>query len=400
MNPLLLALLLAQSVASPEGPRVAARLLAGGGLEGRLLGIREGRALLVDAQGTRLDPLLASLEALEFSPLAQPEGPLGPALHLATGESIPVDQIEAGPRGGLIAAFRGRPLQEVPLDRLRGARLHPPPGGGDGLTAALAGPPPEGRDLLFLMTENGPLEVAGTMLRFEGASLLAEIGGRENRLPLSRLQGFVAAAGAATPPSPPPPAEAVLACGALLRGAARWADATTLRLEHPLLGPISIPWTELSALLCSRDRVLGLSSAALLADRAVPAFDRVWPVARDRTLEGRPIVLGQTVYRTGFCFLPRRALTFAVPKGFTLFGAVLGFAPEAGGSGAARFRVLAGTRVLFDRILRGSDPPLPVSIDLSGAESLTLEADFGPGLHVGDHCVFAAPRLIAPPGKE
>ena len=67
----------------------------------------------------------------------------------------------------------------------------------------------------------------------------------------------------------------------------------------------------------------------------------------------------------------------------------------AGPAAHAVFRILGDDRVLFDSgPVTPQSSPRALRIPVTKVQRLTLEADFGDNLDLGDLCVFAAPRLL------
>jgi hypothetical protein len=155
-----------------------------------------------------------------------------------------------------------------------------------------------------------------------------------------------------------------------------------------------------AVLECARDRVLDLSRAepASLVSRG--ALGGEPPLRRNRTVDGNPLRIAGREFDRGIGLIPYHRISYDVPPGFTHFHAFLGIADETAGAGAARCRILAGGQEIFRGLLRGGEKARELRLPLAGAATLVLEFDFGPRLHLGDHCVIAAPRLLALPEED
>ncbi len=415
MKRLLFALPLFLLPAPPEPPPPRARVLPilGKPFQGRILWIRGGKAAF-QVEGKKAGaPALLSLDAVEEIDLREPSPapPAGSFLFLPGGESLPLEGIRAGRKGGLRPRFGGRWLKEIPLEKTAGFQWPRRPAGG--LPASVPGLDPsvrpEGRDLLYLVERKKRkatvLEVAGSILSLERRGLVFDFAGKEHVVPLWKVAGALLGTPAekgkkGTAPSRRPGQAVEFTRGGRLRGVILQGDRRGVLFFHPLLGEFRIPWKSVLRLRPALDRVRHLDSLELLSDRAAPAFDRTWPFAMNRNLEGGAIRIHGRYFEKGLVFLPRRSLTFRVPEGFRLFKATLGMEDSGGGKGAALFRILAGKKEIFQKLLRAQDEPLQVSLDLDGARALTLEADFGPDLDLGDHCAFARARLLRPPEEK
>ncbi len=377
------------------GKAFGARPLSAGGNRLVFLG-KKGRRIVLDASAVE--------EILPGRPGPRP--PRGPFLFLPGGESLPVEAIRSGRKGGVVPLVRGTRIGEIPLDEIAGFQWPRRPRRGMPETLKELDPSkrPSGRDLLFLVKDKGKiLEVAVTVLGLARGGLRFQFAGKERTVPLWRVAGLLLgkAPGEERADRPRPNQSVEFERGGYLLGKIPAWDSRGIRFLHPLLGEMRFSWKDLFRLRPSLDRRRELASLELLSDRAVPAFDRVWPLRRDRNLEGGPIRIHGTYFEKGFVFLPERSLTFPVPRGFRLFRAVLGIEDSGGGRGAAVFRIRAGGKVVFEETIRAGRDPRDVVLDLGKARTLTLQADFGPELDLGDHCVFARPRLLLPPpGKE
>jgi hypothetical protein len=88
-------------------------------------------------------------------------------------------------------------------------------------------------------------------------------------------------------------------------------------------------------------------------------------------------------------------LTYALDGRFESLQATLGFEESAAGLGRAACRVLGDGRELFaEADLRGDADPRPLSVDVSGVATLTIEVDFGEAEDVGDRVVWGNARLF------
>jgi endo-alpha-N-acetylgalactosaminidase len=79
----------------------------------------------------------------------------------------------------------------------------------------------------------------------------------------------------------------------------------------------------------------------------------------------------------------------------TRFEADVGIDDSTGGRGSVQFRVLVDGKEKFTSpIVRGGDSPLPVSVDVTGAEKLELVVDYADRGDVLDHADWLNARLV------
>ena len=77
------------------------------------------------------------------------------------------------------------------------------------------------------------------------------------------------------------------------------------------------------------------------------------------------------------------------------FEAELGIDDSAGGQGSVQFRVLVDGKEKFaSPIVRGGDPPLPISVDIADAQKLELVVDYADRGDVLDHADWLNARLV------
>ncbi|MFP4057879.1 MAG: NPCBM/NEW2 domain-containing protein [Candidatus Brocadiia bacterium] len=142
-------------------------------------------------------------------------------------------------------------------------------------------------------------------------------------------------------------------------------------------------------------RLVYLSDLEPAKVEETPFFDLVWHYHRDRSVDGHPLRIGERTYSKGLGVHTRCELTYALEGDYQRFLADVGIDEEMGERGNACVRVLVDGEVRFEReSLRGSDGPVAVAVDLEGARELTLVADFGAELDIGDHVDWANARLI------
>ena len=141
-------------------------------------------------------------------------------------------------------------------------------------------------------------------------------------------------------------------------------------------------------------------------------LDFVCPVRLDKSPDGRGITLAKRRYFKGIGVRPRTELTYDVGGRFQAFRAICGIDDEVlgpgygrgAGTGSVVFRVLVdGKRVFESKPVEGGKAPVPISIPLTGATTLTLVVDLVPTTKMPqgstdspelDNAVWARPLLI------
>ena len=143
-------------------------------------------------------------------------------------------------------------------------------------------------------------------------------------------------------------------------------------------------------------RLMPLSTVDPTLTSYTPQFDESFPVARDRDLSGRAISLSDRTYARGITCHSRTRLSYELSGRWDRFVAQPGLSDTAPPSARATFRIIVDGRKVYERNgAGGAGAPVPVSIDVRRAGTLTLIVDYGPdGSAFGDHAVWAAATLV------
>ncbi len=209
-------------------------------------------------------------------------------------------------------------------------------------------------------------------------------------------------------PLPPPPEGSVLCLisaddGSRWRGSLLALDAETLRVESPILGPLTISEEHRVAIELLLDRVIYLSDRVpRKVEEGIPFSGYFpWTYKRDRNVLGGPLRIGRETYRKGIGVHSRSALTFAIEPGDLVFRAEVGIDvvgrpvednPQAG---SVRFvTLLDGEEAWRSGDVGWADLPVSVELPLRGHSELTLLVEMGLGLHVLDRANWGDARVL------
>jgi hypothetical protein len=180
-----------------------------------------------------------------------------------------------------------------------------------------------------------------------------------------------------------------LLCGQLL------LDESTLKLTTSA----GQTWQTAAANLVCLQPLFG--QVAYLSDlkpgdyRQVPLLDLPWPYQTDRNVSGGLLRCGGRLYLKGLGVHSAARLTYHLERPWRRFEAELGIDDCTGGGGSVRFRVFLDGREKFtSETIRGGQPPVPLSVDLSGAERLDLVVDYAEKTDVLDHADWLQARLV------
>jgi hypothetical protein len=201
-----------------------------------------------------------------------------------------------------------------------------------------------------------------------------------------------------------PPAPDAVAESSALPGAGTGKDrAGALRLASKVLGEISSPLDRIARLSIRGGRCRFLSD--IEPSKVVHKTDlfRPWEIGRDLSATGDPIAIRGRIYKKGLGMHSHTRADWDLGGLYARFQAVIAMddrakpdtvEKERAEAGIAVFRVHVDGRVVLEKKVSWSDPPLPVDIPIDGARTLGLELDHGPGFLVLDRGDWAEARII------
>ncbi len=117
-------------------------------------------------------------------------------------------------------------------------------------------------------------------------------------------------------------------------------------------------------------------------------------VRNDMNLEAAPLRLGGKSYAKGLALHSRTEVTYRLPDRFRRFLATIGIDDVVRPHGDVRLVIRGDDRVLFEKVVRGTDPPEAIDVDVTGVRRLSILADFGGLLDVADHLDLCEARVL------
>jgi len=184
-------------------------------------------------------------------------------------------------------------------------------------------------------------------------------------------------------------------------------DGTTLRavsvsLAEGMLtaerGPerYSIRLARLARIRVASEAYVYLSDLEPAQVEVEPFLDVAWPPRFDRAVTGGPLTLGGRTYAKGIGAHTRTRITYSLPGGYGRLLGLCGVDDAAGTLGRVTFRVLLDGQPAFEAgPLSGGTAPVPVRVELAGAQQLTLVTDFGSPVDAsGNLADWAEARLV------
>ena len=156
----------------------------------------------------------------------------------------------------------------------------------------------------------------------------------------------------------------------------------------------------LSALQVFGGRATDLSDLKELSFKHVPYLQLGWPLRKDANVLGQPLRAGGKRYLKGLGMHTAARVAYRLDGPYQEFQAELAIDDSAGNRGSAVCSVFVddGTGKWQSRytspIIRGSEPPIAVRVDLTGVKAISLLADFADHGDQRDHVDWLGARLI------
>jgi len=186
-----------------------------------------------------------------------------------------------------------------------------------------------------------------------------------------------------------------LSDGTRLHVASLTADdkTATLHLDEETIWHVDT--SEIVWLLPARANVTWLSDLEPASYRHLPFLDLAWPYQLDRAVAGGLLRSGGQLYLKGVGLHSTARLSWDLDQPWRRFEADLALDDSAGKRGSVVFRVFTdGKEAYASPVVRGGEPPQPISVDVSGAKRLSLIVDFADRGDELDHADWLNARLV------
>jgi hypothetical protein len=179
--------------------------------------------------------------------------------------------------------------------------------------------------------------------------------------------------------------------GSLLHAAAIEADG------HRIVGQAAADVVALQS--TGGDSFTYLSDLEPADYRHLSFLDISWPLARDRNLLAGPMISGGAIYLKGLGLHSASRLTYVLDGTASRFEAEFALDDAAGPRGSVVFRVFLARdstwhEAFASDVVRGDQRPRPVSVDVTGAEVITLVVDYADRGDELDHASWLDARLV------
>jgi hypothetical protein len=251
-------------------------------------------------------------------------------------------------------------------------------------------PAADGVDRVFL--EGGDV-VEGRVVSLSGVNVAVEVAGQSVETPLARVEAIRFASPTVDPRSTPH-CLVGLADGTLLRATTVEARDRVASIDTATVAALTAPIEDVALVQPvgeasgeAPSRVVYLSDLEPADYRHTPYFDVAWPLGRDTMLSPAAPLAGGITNRDGR-WAKGLSMHSASRAVYTLDGGprflrgrlAVASDPERS-KGSVVFRVYGAREGRFERlfesdIVRGGDPPIELSVDLTGASAVALVIDY------------------------
>jgi hypothetical protein len=168
-------------------------------------------------------------------------------------------------------------------------------------------------------------------------------------------------------------------------------------------GPdVTIPADLLAAVDFSPYRIKYLSDLKPRDVEYVPFYDLfLYEYRRDRSLDGPPLKLAGKTYAKGLAMHSKTTLRYRIGSEYTRFQAVAGIDDSVSNLArrddtryaCVRLLISGDGKPLFDAIVKGTDAPRPIDLDVTNVRDLEILVDFN-DFDEADHLDLADAKLL------
>jgi hypothetical protein len=253
------------------------------------------------------------------------------------------------------------------------------------------------QDAVFLSNED---QLVGRLKELTSGSLSMATEAGVAKLPLSRVEAVALGSRQSSVVSRQSRLVLGLRDGSVLYAEAVRSDVESLVLE--LSNGVKLSGggvADVVALQSLGGRLVYLSDLKPAAYRHVPYLDIEWPYERDRNVMGQPLVVGGKRYIKGLGMHSASRLTYRLDGAYRRFDAAIAVDDSAEKGGSVTFGVYVSRGGRWQEayqsgVVRGGDAPQAVSVDVRGAEGLTLTVDYADRGDELDRAVCLDARLV------
>lgn len=301
------------------------------------------------------------------------------------GETVTFSLAEAEAASLPLTSLRG--VVFMPMSADESGRLIPDPAFADVLADAT-----DRQDTLFVINDDSIMTVRGVLESVGAEDVEFNWNDKSRTIALNKLYGITAAA-PAVPPKVVGQARVHLKGGSTL-----WAtptlrnDRLTLTRNDGLT--LTVPWNRVMRMDVNSRRMAFLSDLKPTSMTNRPIASTPHPPVMDGSVSTGVLRIGDREFERGIGIHAPTEMTWQIDGAYDQLAMVIGIDEAVGNRGDCVVRIMGDGRQLLNKRLTGSDEPMTVNLEVTGVEQLTIIAEAGNGLDLGDHVNLADARLI------
>ncbi len=364
---------------------------------GRLMALTHSQVQLATDVGRQM---LDVEDVLSMTMVTTPGQPIGNVtVYLADGGRIYAELVDSAEDAIVVRSLWGESIK-LSFDSLAGVQF----AASDKFTEAAKlfsdalDKPLPGHDVLITRSKDKPRVMRGRLASLRKMDGQFVFGDRQRAFKNEKMFGIVFAGSNQRDKSTG--VRVHLVDGSYVFGHIMRADEHQLWLDTHVAGQLSVPIDRVRLIKFSSRRITYLSDLAPLDEKNEGRIHRPWPIRRDRNVAMGPLRLGGADFEKGLGVHSRSRISFDVNRSYDRFVSTIGLDDSVTPRGIVVFQVLGDEMVLFDSgLMRGTDQPKLVNVDISNVAILTLLVDYGDELDLADHADWAGARLIKKPDR-
>lgn len=374
---------------------VTAETWTGDALQGQWLGVGDGNVRIESrTEGVKTLTLDALMRATFDVSAPTSTGPPGTTIFLADG-AVLFGKVVGATDDSIEADCRWAGRVTLPIKSLAAVRFAAPAAASPQEAAFrdLLANRPADRDVLIASAGDTAKTARGVLQSLTETSISFRWNDQTLNVSHDRCYAIVLARGVDRPTTPA--ATMRLRDDAVLAGDILDGDNATLGIHAPFAKRIDVPLREISQIAWHNPNVSFATTLEPTRYDFTPYLYGEWTWRVDRSAMNTPIRLDGRAYERGIGMRCGGSLTFATNGQYAVFAATIGIDDAVRPRGEVIFRVLADDNEVFNSgPVTGLENSRRVSVDVSGAKTVTLVVDVGTRTDVGGCADWADARFI------
>jgi hypothetical protein len=372
-------------------PSVQVETLSGETFTGSLARITAAEVGLQTAEGPVTIQAARLKELVVSKPSSSDAGEPAVQVELVDGSTLPATEYTAEEGRASVTRASGDAVP-IPASDVASVRLQPENPATRAEWSRILDSEPD-TDLL-VVRKAGALDYHGGLIKNVTATVVEfEIDGEVLPVKRSKVFGLVYYQSAGR--SLPDPV-----CFVTESTGSRWAaravqlEGDTLKWTARVGVEVAAPLSSVERIDFSQGKILCLSDLEPESVQWRPYFDMgdrlelvapLFTLREDRSFGTGPLQVEGKQYAKGLALHSRTEAVYRLPGRFRRFQATVGIDDEVRPHGSVVLVIRGDDAVLLEKPINGTDPPLPVDLDIQGVRRLTILVDFGADLDVSDH---------------